>query len=258
MLLDREQILVGLNDLADELRLRGERAHLFLVGGAAMAVAYNTRRSTRDVGLLAAPGDTVLDAAKAVADRRGWSHDWLEDGARVFKPALQDPEAVLIETDSLHVAVGSPRFVLAMKLFAARDKDRDDVDVLLPLAGVRTAAAARALVYEAYAEWFEKAQRHKKSLFRRQARQRQQIIDGFITDVFPSGKAPGTGSGTRAKLGAHGTAVSNRTGRSDRHQPESTSPGSRSVAPSRCGRVVASTGLPCLLKPGHKGRCRSR
>jgi len=47
--LDREQIVNLLTDLGSELAERGVRADLFLVGGAAIALAFNTRRATRDV-----------------------------------------------------------------------------------------------------------------------------------------------------------------------------------------------------------------
>jgi hypothetical protein len=48
-LLDRAQILDLLAELSDELAHRGARAEVFLVGGAAIALAYDTRRATRDL-----------------------------------------------------------------------------------------------------------------------------------------------------------------------------------------------------------------
>ena len=43
-LLSRDEILALLDALAAELDVRGHRGDLFLVGGAAMALAYDTRR----------------------------------------------------------------------------------------------------------------------------------------------------------------------------------------------------------------------
>lgn len=47
--LGREDIRALLDDLSAELAARGARAKLFLVGGAALAVAYDATRATRDL-----------------------------------------------------------------------------------------------------------------------------------------------------------------------------------------------------------------
>ena len=47
--LDRDAIRGLLDELSDELAARGAHADLFLVGGAAIAVAYDDARSTRDL-----------------------------------------------------------------------------------------------------------------------------------------------------------------------------------------------------------------
>jgi hypothetical protein len=44
--LTREQIIGLLAELGQELDARGVKAHLFVVGGAVMALAYNMRRTT--------------------------------------------------------------------------------------------------------------------------------------------------------------------------------------------------------------------
>lgn len=49
-----------------ELCERAVKADLFLVGGAAMALAYNTRRATRDVNAVFEPKQMVYEAAAAV------------------------------------------------------------------------------------------------------------------------------------------------------------------------------------------------
>jgi hypothetical protein len=48
--LGREDIRALLDDLSAELAARGARAGLFRVGGAALAVAYDATRATRDLG----------------------------------------------------------------------------------------------------------------------------------------------------------------------------------------------------------------
>jgi len=85
--LDADGIRSLLDDLGAELVRRGVRAEMFIVGGAAMAFAYNTRRSTRDVDAVFEPKAAVYDAATAVANRRGIAPDWLNDAAKSYLPA---------------------------------------------------------------------------------------------------------------------------------------------------------------------------
>jgi len=183
-LLSRQELLEGFADLATELRQRGVHAKLFLVGGAAMALGYDARRTTDDVDVLSVPSAAVMDAAHAVALRRGWARSWLDDGARVFAPDLEEAGTVVIEGDSLEVVVGSPRYLLAMKLFAARSDDLADARALAVLAGIQNAAQAEALVENAYRAWFARMDHHEKGLIRRQAVQRRRQIKTFITEVF--------------------------------------------------------------------------
>jgi hypothetical protein len=67
------------SELASELDAAGQRAEVFLVGGAAIAVCFDSRRATRDLDAVFAPTDSVRRAAAAVADREGLDPDWLND-----------------------------------------------------------------------------------------------------------------------------------------------------------------------------------
>jgi methylmalonyl-CoA mutase cobalamin-binding subunit len=69
--LGREEIRALLDDLSAELAARGARAELFLVGGAALAVAYDAARATRDLDAVFMPTEVVRQAAAAVAEREG-------------------------------------------------------------------------------------------------------------------------------------------------------------------------------------------
>jgi methylmalonyl-CoA mutase cobalamin-binding subunit len=74
--LGRDEIRALLDDLSAELSKRGARADLFLVGGAAIAVAYDSARATRDLDAVFLPTDVVRQAAISVAERRGLAKDW--------------------------------------------------------------------------------------------------------------------------------------------------------------------------------------
>lgn len=65
--LARPDITALLDDLSAELAAVGASADLFLVGGAAIAIAYDSQRSTRDLDAVFLPTDVVRKAAAAVA-----------------------------------------------------------------------------------------------------------------------------------------------------------------------------------------------
>ena len=147
----REEIDLLLHDLDDELARRGTRADLFLVGGAAIAVAYDARRATRDLDAAFEPSSTVRDAARAVAERRGLDEDWLNDAVKGFLPG-PDPDAErYFEGRALNVDVASARYLLALKLFASRPElDAGDIAFLYRQVGFTTVEEGLDLVVSAY------------------------------------------------------------------------------------------------------------
>ena len=84
--LDRDQLIVLLAELGEELAAAGVRGELFVVGGAAMALAYSARRLTSDVDAVFEPKTVVYDAARVVAERHGLKPDWLNDGVKGLLP----------------------------------------------------------------------------------------------------------------------------------------------------------------------------
>jgi hypothetical protein len=66
----RTEILKALQALGDELTREGVRGQIFIVGGAAMALAYSTRRVTRDIDAVFEP---KASSAGCTAHRRHWT-----------------------------------------------------------------------------------------------------------------------------------------------------------------------------------------
>ena len=152
-MLDRVAILAAFSALDDELGARGVRANLFVVGGAAMAVAYDARRTTADIDAIFAPATEVRAAALAVAEQLDLPEAWLNDGAKAFMPGEDPDRMVVFEANNLQVAAASPKYMLAMKLLAARaERDQDDIRELYRLCGFTTAAQGLAVVEAAYSE----------------------------------------------------------------------------------------------------------
>lgn len=141
-LLDGPATVALLEELGNELHQAGLRGELFIVGGAALALAYSARRATRDVDGVFEPKAAVHRAAVVVARRHGLDDDWLSDAVKGFLPGT-DPEACeLFEAPGLAVSVPSPQYLLALKVVAGRvDRDTDDIKLLADICGLTTATA---------------------------------------------------------------------------------------------------------------------
>ena len=55
----KSDLIDAFERLDEELSRRGVRAELFVVGGAAMAIAYDARRTTTDVDAIFVPSEVV-------------------------------------------------------------------------------------------------------------------------------------------------------------------------------------------------------
>jgi hypothetical protein len=149
--MDRTQIVELLNELGDQLAERGLRGEMFLVGGAAMALAYSTRRSTADLDAIFEPKQIIYDIAEAIARHRDLPANWLNDSVKGFLPGADPNARVLLDRPGLRVTIPSPRYLLAMKLMASRiERDEDDVRLLLGLCAIRSADEALDLLQSLY------------------------------------------------------------------------------------------------------------
>jgi hypothetical protein len=147
----RTRVIAALQALGDELTSQGVRGQIFVVGGAAMALSYSTRRVTKDIDAVFEPKSAIYEAAVRVAERLELPDDWLNDAVKGFLPG-PDPEArPLPEIQGIEVATASPRYMLAMKLLAMRfGEDDDDIQILLHQTGIASADEALDLLIGMY------------------------------------------------------------------------------------------------------------
>lgn len=152
-MIDRDEILAAFEALAELLASRGVEGRVFVVGGAAMVLTFGARRATRDIDAIFEPKAQVYSAAVEVASRLGLPVDWLNDAVKGFVPGT-DPEAVpVFERPGLSVSSASARYMLAMKILAARaEQDVDDIQFLAGLLGLQTDAEVLAVASDRYAE----------------------------------------------------------------------------------------------------------
>lgn len=125
---DGDAVEALLTELGRRLHERGLVAELYVVGGSAMALAYDGRRVTRDVDALFRPRDEVLAVAADMAVQEGLPADWLNDAVRtVMPPEGDDGPADVLEAPGVRVSVASPEYLLAMKCMTTR-QSRGDLD----------------------------------------------------------------------------------------------------------------------------------
>ncbi|WP_432940177.1 DUF6036 family nucleotidyltransferase [Kribbella sp. CA-253562] len=142
--------LLGL--LEAELSRRGVAASIYVVGGAAIALTYDTGRRTKDVDAELSPEDSVLEAAAAVAESEGLPPTWLNADAKSWIPPRAGPSLPAASSRGLQVEIASPEALLAMKLVASRNRDVPDIKLLADALGVTEPTAMAELVRDQYGE----------------------------------------------------------------------------------------------------------
>ncbi len=158
--MDRDQIVAALTDLAAELDQRGASAEMYVVGGAAIALAFDERRATRDIDAVFEPKNTVYEAAAIVAEKRGLPDGWLNDAVKGFLVG-SDPEASpVLDLPGLRCLAASPRTLLALKVLAHRvGEDEDDVRILADALGLDSAEGVLAVAEETFGDRLDPAAR---------------------------------------------------------------------------------------------------
>lgn len=159
--LTRGDILRGLRRLDELARKEAKIVEIALYGGAALAIAFDMRVSTRDVDAVirSAPGFARAAAARIAAEE-GWPADWLNDGVKGFVSANEEMSVMAqfgAEGGSgLRIFMPSPHYLFAMKCMAMRPEgidgshDISDIEALAHAAGIPDAAAALDLVESFY------------------------------------------------------------------------------------------------------------
>lgn len=149
---DRKSLIALFDELSEELAATRTRAQIYIVGGAVMALEHSRDRSTNDVDAhLGAGRHHVLEAAKKIAKRHGLGDDWLSEEVGPDLPRVADTTAPTVyKSRFLTIQGASPKHLLAMKLEACRDRDRDDIRVLLQKNRITTSKDAEAIHREMF------------------------------------------------------------------------------------------------------------
>lgn len=158
--MDREEIIAALTELAAELRRRGTSADMYVVGGAAIALAFDERRSTRDIDAVFEPKAIVYEAAAAVAEQRGLPGGWLNDAVKGFLVGNDPAARPVLDLPGLRCIAASPRTLLALKVLAHRiGEDEADVRLLARELDLHEADEVLAVAEETFGDRLDPAAR---------------------------------------------------------------------------------------------------
>lgn len=152
--LERSTLVRALRAVGSDLGARGVRGQLFLAGGAVIAFAYSPGPAAAEIAEVFAPKALIHQAAARVAAEMGLPDDWLNAGVRRL---LSDPDPSAVPPpliEGIEVSTASPRYLLALKLLAARfGEDREEILTLLAAAGVAGTVPAVDLLQHLFAGW---------------------------------------------------------------------------------------------------------
>ena len=160
-LLTKHDILRGMRKIDDRAREAGVVIDLSIYGGAAMALAFDTRRATRDVDAVVHGAPDFLRAVAAeIAEQEGWPSDWLNDGVKGFTSATEKMQLMeqfaASAQGGLRIHTPAPEYLFAMKCMAMRPEgidgshDISDIELLADAAGIADSAMALALIETFY------------------------------------------------------------------------------------------------------------
>ncbi|HEU4393450.1 MAG TPA: DUF6036 family nucleotidyltransferase [Solirubrobacterales bacterium] len=158
--MDRDEIIEALTALATELDRRNVSAEMYVVGGAAIALAFDERRSTRDIDAVFEPKNVVYEAAAVVAEQRGLPSGWLNDAVKGFLEGNDPAAAPVLDLPGLRCLAASPETLLALKVLAHRvGEDEADLRLLAAELGLEQADQVLAVAERTYGDRLDAAAR---------------------------------------------------------------------------------------------------
>lgn len=146
-ILDRAALERAFAALAGKLARRRVIGEVHVFGGAAMVLAYDARRATRDVDALFSPHGPMIEAVREVASELHLPPSWLNNQASSYVSGRAGRGQVVFDHPNLRVMATPAEHLLAMKVRAARaTRDADDIGTLLEHLGLDALPDVLALI----------------------------------------------------------------------------------------------------------------
>ena len=160
--LTKETILHALTLLDEKLGRQDIKGEICLIGGSVMVLAFNARKSTKDVDAIFQPAAAIRAAIKEIQYEQDFPNNWMNDAAKVFTSPKHT--AGIEEAKNLphfsHLTVFWPRpdYLLAMKAIASRvdvvgenQRDVEDIKLLVKHLGLKSPTEVFDIVQKYYA-----------------------------------------------------------------------------------------------------------
>ena len=154
--MDKEQILKLLHELGDELANEESYATIHVCGGAAMAIAYNSLKTSDDIDAVLTDFDSrniFTECVKRIAKRHKLQAGWLNEDVKIFVNSMREMSFNDFgKFGALSVRITSEEQLLAMKLLAGRRKDLTDAAVLAKSLNINTKEDLNAVLIKYFSE----------------------------------------------------------------------------------------------------------
>lgn len=146
--MDRDDMIVALTELNEELKRNGVRAEIGMYGGAVMCLALNARQTTHDIDAIFEPKIEVRSAVNNVAFRLNLKRDWFNDAVKGFISSNND--MVLFDRlSNMDIYVASAPYMFAMKALSCRMdniNEINDIKYLIEYIGIQNVEQALNII----------------------------------------------------------------------------------------------------------------
>lgn len=154
-ILTKADILAGLTRLSELAQRENIILEISLYAGTLMLLAYDSRRTTKDVDAIVRPPEVGRRLAAKVAWEMGWHDDWLNDDVRFFVSSVETRQLWKppgLNAPHLKISRPTAKYLLAMKVMACRKAipgysgDETDVAFLLKKMAIKISAEVERIV----------------------------------------------------------------------------------------------------------------
>ncbi|MDR2113240.1 MAG: nucleotidyltransferase [Candidatus Accumulibacter sp.] len=157
-ILQKADILRGLEQLDRKAKEAGVVVDISVYGGAALILAFDLERATRDVDVVVKDNlPLVRELIAEIAEENDWPESWLNDGVKGFVASNEAMRLFSDATDEkggVRIYTPSVEYLFAMKCMAMRLEgdahDLSDIEFLADVAGIKDADSALDIVASFY------------------------------------------------------------------------------------------------------------
>ena len=125
--LHRDDMLRFLKEINSRLKAIDKTGEVYIVGGAAISLAFGGRDATEDIDAIYKPRSEIRKIIKLMSDEHNLRSDWLNNDAEHFVTEKMS-FTLLFEYSNLKVFHIDAECLLAMKLASARPDTSPDMD----------------------------------------------------------------------------------------------------------------------------------